>query len=339
MKRLFVLFALSTLLLTTCVACSKDNPDTPDTTPSVSDDEENTITLEELNSFKNDPDYIALGGFFSRDDTNLSFFISGSRLYVNGIMFPDDTKTPLVLTGPLTFTEGTDFVYEQGDDKITFTFAPEHVDIKVDKGTTYTPFAGKFDRDSREVAETGSIVPKNGSALEYVGRIALTHYMVSAEGTPSYSFNAATASFDNATMVKFISLYADIFLTNSAEPMPEVSDKYLCYKFTSEDLNNLLLAATAGKFGVANLSVDGSDIVLKDGAYCVPCPGTYAGGVASSFTDEDPETINENLVLEAGVVKMDGTRYDLEMTITSSANEALTITGVQLDAITYKTVE
>jgi len=339
MKRLFVLFALFTLLLTTAVACSKDNPDTPDTTPSVSDDEENTITLEELNSFKNDPDYIALGGFFSRDDTNLSFFISGSRLYVNGIMFPDDTKTPLVLTGPLTFTEGTDFVYEQGDDKITFTFAPEHVDIKVDKGTTYTPFAGKFDRDSREVAETGSIVPKNGSALEYVGRIALTHYMVSAEGTPSYSFNAATASFDNATMVKFISLYADIFLTNSAEPMPEVSDKYLCYKFTSEDLNNLLLAATAGKFGVANLSVDGSDIVQKDGAYCVPCPGTYAGGVASSFTDEDPETINENLVLEAGVVKMDGTRYDLEMTITSSANEALTITGVQLDAITYKTVE
>lgn len=339
MKRLFALMAIFTLLLTTAVACSKDNPDSPDTTPSASDGEDNTITLEELNSFKNDPDYIALGGFFSREDTNLSFFISGSRLYVNGIMFPDNTKTPLVLTGPLTFTEETSFVYEQGDDKLTFTFAPEHVDIKVDKGSTYTPFSGKFDRTSREVAETGSIVPKSGSALEYVGRIALTHYMVSGEGTASYSFNAATASFDNATMLKFISLYADLFLTNSAEPMPEVSDKYLCYKFASEDLNNLLLAATAGKFGVADLSVTDSDIVLKDGVYCVPCPGTYAGGVASNFTDEDPKEINENLVLEAGVVKMDGTRYDLEMTITSSANEALTVTGVQIDSVTYKTVK
>jgi len=339
MKRFYALLAIFTLLLTTAVACSKDNPDNPDTTPSVSDEEENTITLEELNSFKNDPGYIALGGFFSREDTNLSFFISGSRLYVNGIMFPDNADTPLILTGPLTFTEETDFVYEEGNDKLTFTFAPEHVDIKVDKGSTYTPFAGKFDRTSREVAETGSIVPKSGSALEYVGRIALTHYMASAEGTPTYSFNAATASFDNATMLKFISLYADLFLTNSAEPMPEVSDKYLCYKFASEDLNNLLLAATAGKFGMADLSVTDSDIVLKDGAYCVPCPGTYAGGVASNFTDEDPKEINANLVLEAGVVKMDGTRYDLEMTISSSANEALTVTGVQLDAVTYKIVE
>lgn len=339
MKRLFALLTIFTLLFTTAVACKKDNPDNPDATPSVSEDDENTITLDELNSFKNDPGYIALGGFFSRDDTNLSFFISGSRLYVNGIMFPDGASSPLVLTGPLTFTEETSFVYEQGDDKITFTFAPEHVDIKIDKGTTYTPFAGKFDRTSREVAETGSIVPKSGSALEYVGRIALAHYMTIAEGTPSYSFSTATASFDNATMVKFISLYADLFLTVSAEPMPEVSDKYLCYKFSSEELNNLLLAATAGKFGVANLSVDGSDIVLKDGAYCVPCRGVYAGGVASNFTDEDPETINENLVLEAGVVKMDGTRYDLEMTISSSANEAFTVTGVQIDSVTYKTVE
>ncbi len=338
MKRLLSLFAIFTLLLTTVVACSKKDADNPNTTPSANE-EEQTITLEELNSFKNDPDYIALGGFFSRDDTNLSFFISGSRLYVNGIMFPDGATSPLVLTGPLTFTKGTDFVYEQDSDKITFTFAPEHVDIKVDKGNTYTPFAGKFDRTSREVAETGSIVPKSGSALEYVGRIALAHYMANAEGNASYSFNASTASFDNAAMLKFISLYADLFLANSAEPMPDVSNKYLCYKFASEDLNNLLLAATAGKFGVADLSVTDSDIVLKDEFYCVPCPGTYAGGVASNFTDEDPKEINANLVLEAGVVKMDGTRYDLEMTITSSANEALTVTGVQIDSVTYKTVK
>lgn len=338
MKRLFALLAIFTLLLTTAVACSKKDPEAPNTTPSANEKEE-TITLEELNSFKNDPDYIALGGFFFRDDTNLSFFISGSRLYVNGIMFPDDTKTPLVLTGPLTFTEETAFVYEQGDDKLTFTFAPEHVDIKVDKGSTYTPFAGKFDRTSREVYDTGSIVPKSGSALEYVGRIALAHYMVSAEGTPTYSFNATTASFNNATMLKFISLYADLFLANEAEPMPEVSDKYLCYKFASEDLNKLLLAATAGKFGVTDLSVANSDIVLKDNVYCVPCPGTYAGGVASNYTDEDPKEINENLLLEAGVVKMDGTRYDLEMIISTSANEALTATGVQIDTVTYKIVE
>lgn len=336
MKRLFALLAIFTLLLTTAVACSKDNPDSPDTTPSVSEGEDNTITLDELNSFKNDPGYIALGGFFSREDTNLSFFISGSRLYVNGIMFPDGATSPLVLTGPLTFTEETDFVYEQDGDKLTFTFAPEHVDIKVDKGSTYTPFAGKFDRTSREVAETGSIVPKSGSALEYVGRIALAYYMLNAEGSATYNFDATAASFDNATMVKFVSLYADLFLTGNAEPMPEVSDKYLCYKFSSEDLNKLLLAATAGKFGVADLSVTGSDIVLKDDAYCVPCPGTYAGGVASNFTDEDPKEINENLVLEAGVVKMDGTRYDLEMTLSTSANEALTATGVQINSVTYK---
>lgn len=338
MKRLFALLAILTLLLTTAVGCSKNNPDTPDTTPSVSNDEENTITLEELNSFLNDPDYIALGGFFSREDTNLSFFISGSSLYVNGIMFQDGSASPLVLTGPLTFTEETSFVYEQDGNKLTFTFAPEHVDITVDKGDTYTPFAGKFDRTSREVADTGSVVPKSGSALEYIGRIALAYYVLNVENA-SYSFDAATASFDNATMAKFICLYADMFLANSAEPMPEVSDKYLCYKFTSEDLDKLLLAATAGNFGIANLSVADSNIVQKDDAYYVPCPGSYAGGVASNFTDDDPQEIAENLVLEAGVVTLDGIRFDLEMTLSTSANEALTATGVQINSVTYKTVK
>ena len=121
--------------------------------------------------------------------------------------------------------------------------------------------------------------------------------------------------------------------------MPEVSDKYLCYQFASKDLNNLLLAATAGKFGVADLSLTGSDIELKDGSYYVPCPGAYAGGVASHYTDEDPTKLTDTLVLEASAVKIDGTRYDLEMTISSSANKALTATGVQINTVTYKIVK
>lgn len=338
MKRFLALVAISTLLFT-AGACSKDKAgDDTQATPSVTGNAGGTLSPEDLEG--SDVGFIALGGYFTGENTNLSVFISDSSLYVNAIHFSDNGAAPLILTGPLTYTEGTtDLVYEEGNDKLTFTFATDSVTVTVNKGSTYADFAGKFARTTDTVAETGSVVPKSGSALESVGRIALTLYLANAEGSASYSYDAAAAASDNAAMLKFISLYADLFLTGAAEPVPEVSDKYLCYGFAADDLNNLLLAATAGKFSVKELSVADSDIVLKDDTYYVPCPGTYAGGIASNYTEDNPEVIAENLLLEGSVVKTDGTRYDLEMILSTSSNKAAGTAGVQIDSATYKIVK
>ena len=330
MKRFFALTAVTTLMIASFAACSKDKPDNDNaqTTP--------TSAPEDLVISGDDSDYIALGGYFTGENTSLSVFISGSSLYVNGILFQEDDSSPLILTGPLSFSEGTSFVYTKENDQLTLTFAADSMTITVDKGDTYTAFSGKYNRTNNTVAESGSVVPKKDSALESVGRIALTYYMSGGEGSSTYSFDRTSAAFDNASMLKFISIYADLFLTGEAEPVPDVSAEYLCYAFTEAELNNLLLAATAGAFTVENLSVTGSDIVLQNGIYYVPCPGTYAGGIASSYTDENPEMLAENLLLDAVVIKIDGTRYDMEMTVSTSRNEAAGTAGVQIDSVQYK---
>lgn len=335
-RRTLAATTIAALLLSSLAGCSKkkdpdqETPATP--TGAIS---QNNPGGDSDTSF----DYIILGGYFLREDANLTIYVSDNGWYVNGVLFPKDSTSPLILTGPLTYQAELDLVYSQGGDELTFTFAKNSMTIKVNKGSAYTAFEGSYQRTEQTAAESSSVSPAKGSALALIGGIAAAHYMAKAEGIPACTIDLYGASFDNAYMAKFLLAYADLFLASDAVPVPEISTSYLFYTFTEADLNNLLLAATAGTFGIGSFDPSGSDIVLKDGSYYIPCRGSYAGGLATSYTNADPDVISEHLLLEAAISKIDGTRYDIEMTLSTSESTEAGAAGVRLNSVTYKLAE
>ncbi|MGN1084929.1 MAG: hypothetical protein ACI4QX_07985 [Lachnospiraceae bacterium] len=337
MKRFFATTAITALLVASLSGCSKEknpgenNTDAPTGTVNQNGSEDNS----DINA-----EYITLGGYFLRDNANLTIFISDSQWRVNGILFPEETgAAPLILSSTLTYTEGLDLVYSENGEEMTFTFAANSMTIQAKEGDTYAAFAGTYRRVDEPVAEAGTVSPKSGSTLELLGRIAATHYMAKTEGIPACTFDIAANSFDNNYMVKFVLAYADLFLSAEALPLPEISDRYLCYAFPEEELNKLLLTATAGTFDTADFDTANTDIVYKEGIYYVPCYGNYACGLATSYTGADPEVISERLLLEAVISKMDGTRYDIEMTLSTSENTAIDTVGIQINSVTYEMSE
>lgn len=339
MKRFIATTAIVTLMLTSFAGCSKkekENENNPNGTPTVSANQNDSEQGSDITS-----DIIPLGGSFTNDNASLNIYLSEGSWRVSGILFPQkDEDSALILNGPLTHDQGVNFIYSTDNDKITFTFAKDSMTITVDKGTNYSGFAGKYRRiDTTTEPESGSVTLTNGSTLAFLGRIAAAHYMTRSEGVETSTLNLSTTSFTNDDMLKFVVTYADLFLAGESQPVPEISTEYLFYAFSEDDLNNLLLAATAGTFDISKLSVADSDITLKDGTFYVPCRGNYAGGLATSQTTVDPDEVNEQIELEATIVKKDGTLYNIEMTLSTSENAKAGAAGIQIDSVAYKTVK
>lgn len=333
MRRLFATTAIVTLMLTAFAGCSKGKEKDTETnaTPTVSVTQDDYITVED------DGSYIALGGYFTRDNANLTIYIADSGWMINGVLFPEDDKTStLVLNGPLTYTEGTDLVYDNGSDKLTFTFAEESVAVTADKGTTYSAFAGEYKR-SEDTAASDSAIIKSGTTVELLGRIAAAYYVTTGDAATDFTLDLSATTFGNEFLCNFITAYTDLFLANQATVYPEVSTEYLCYAFSKADLDNVLLAATVGTYNASKLSTEGTDIVLKDGVYYVPCRGNYAGGLTGDVSDI--ESVDGQLVVNATVAKKDGSRHDVEMTLSVSENSKAGTAGVQVDSVSYKVSE
>lgn len=334
MKRLFTMTALATLFVFSFAACSKDKDkeNNAQTSPAVT---QQPGTSSEDNAFSAEGEgFIALGGYFTKDNTDLVIYISDGSWHVNGVMHNTGTS-PLILTGPLTYQEPLDLVYSSDGQELTFTFAENSVTAVAGKGDTYQAFAGTYQRQTDTIADSESVVPSEGSVLETLGRIAVTYYVTAADDASSYTFDAATATFDNAFMTDFIVNYTNLFLATDVAVYPEITTQYLCSTFEADTLDALLQNASAGSFTVRDLDLSESEIILKDGIYYVPCRGLYAGGISSSYTDSNPENIAETLLLEGTVVDINGKRSVFEMTIKTSANAAAGTTGIQLDSITY----
>ncbi len=342
MKRFLTVTTLAALLLTSFAACSKkENTDTDITsTPTAAVSEDNTGD----NTDKDTPsdvvtqpptETIMLGGYFTRKNSSLSFGISEGSWKVSGYLFSETAgEAPLILSGPVALTEGTSFVYSDDSNELTFVFAADSLNVNVNKGTDYADFAGAYDRMDTTVPENEIITPENGSALELLGRIALTHYMINAEGAADCSIDVTALEFNSDYMENFLLAYTDLFLVDKADFLPEVSDKYLCYTFTKEGLDDLFSAVTAGAFTTAQFNITDSGIVSKDGNYYIPCQGVISGGLTSSSETQEP--VSDALALGGVVGKSDGTRYDLIMTLSTKANSASGSAGVQITSVNYK---
>lgn len=348
MKRFLVTTAIATLMLTTCAGCSKEKTPEQSTettpTPSVTVDvEQEEIDLDAVldQNGNEEAKIISLGGSFSNDNASLTVYLTDTGWNVSGIRFPEEAgDSSLLLSGPLTYQEPVDLVYDNNGDKLTFTFDSDSMTIAVNEGTTYASFAGEYERMANTtVPESETVVPKNGSVLESLGRTAAAYYMTTMGDSASFTLDPSTITFDNAFALRYVGAYTNLFLASHANLYTEIAGDRLYYAFAEADLNNVLLVASAGKFGVANLSVDGSDIVLKDGVYYVPCLGEYAGGIAVDSDDADKEDLGDTVFVEAVIVKTDSSRSDIDMTLSVSANAAAGSAGLQIDSVLYSTGE
>lgn len=339
-KRILALVTVSVLLVTAFAACKKeDKKDIPEATPtmSITPDVSGNKAPSEIDSQKA-PQTILFGGYFSRENATLTIGIVNDSWNVSGFLFSkEQNATPLVVSGPLKFVEKTDFVYEDENNKLTFTFAVDSVKITVNKGTDYSAFAGSYKREEQEDSSDQVLSPENGSALELLGRIALTHYMINTDGASESSIDTTALSFDKEYMTDFLLAYTDLFLTPEAEVVSDISDKYLCYTFSKESLNDLFLTVSAGTFDISMFDVTDTDIISKEDNYYILCKGTYAGGLTIPFEDQD--LISEALSFEGIVSKPDGTFYDIKMTLSTKANNTSGSIGTQITSAKYKQVK
>lgn len=338
MKRFIATTTIVTLMLASFAGCSKkekEKENNTNGTPTVSTQENSSENKSDLSG-----NYITLGGYFTRENVNLSIFISDTGWYVNGVLFPKEDSAAVILSAPLTYDQGTSLIYSENGEQLTFTFTEAAMTVTADKGQTYAGFAGEYKRSGNNtVAQSDSVSPASGSTLELLGRVALTHYVTKNEGASSLTVDIASDSFDNEYLINYIVTYADLFLADKALPVPDISSEYLCYGFSKEELDNVLQVATAGTYDTSKLSLTNSEIVLKDDVYYVPCRGNYAGGLATRYTNADPEEISEQLILECAIVKKGGTRYELTMTLATSENTKIGTAGIQIDSVSYESAK
>ena len=325
MKRFVALLLIATMAMTSFAACSKKK---------TKDDTGNTTgnpTATDTPSSVEQSGYIALGGYFRNDNVSMNIYLTTEGWKINGISSKGADSSLVLLSGDLAHKEGTELIYAKDNDELSFVFAEKSMTVTVNKGTTYSDFAGTYTRVAVETSETESVSPKSGSTLELLGRVALAHYMTNCDGTEASTVNISEITLDSASMIKFLIAYADLFLVNDADLYPEVSDKHLTVTLTKNQVASILSAATDGAFSVDKLDVSGSDIVIKDDTYYIPCFGKYAGGVATRYTEADPAEIPAQLILEAGIVKIDGTNYYMDMTLSTVTKDGT----VHLNSVSY----
>lgn len=332
MKRFLTVATIAALLLTSFAACSKkDNNEQGNdatVTSSVSGDSSENVTPV--------PDVVTIGGAFARENAYLSFGIVESSWTVSGYYFPEEEGAePLVLSGTAEFEGKAELSYTDDNNSLTFVFAADSVTATVNKGTDYSAFAGTYARIETDTSEI-ILTPEKDSEAEILGRIALTHFMVDAN-TAEGTVDISSLKFTSDYMEDFLLAYADLFLVDKSDFIPEVSEKYLCYAFTKESLDELLRTVTAGTFDTAQFTVTDSGIVAKDDYYYIPCQGNIAGGL--TVADENQNPASGSFSLGGVVAKPDGTRYDLTMTISTKENSAAGAVGMQITSVNYKLEE
>ncbi len=334
MKRILALMAIFTLLITTAVACSKKKTDSNATpTNQVSDSTQDSESSADDTPIKLES--IMFGGDFTRDNAHLSFGIADGAWTVSGYYLTDDNASPLLLSGTITSDELPVFTLSEADNELSFTFATDSVIVEVKKGTKYTDFAGSYKRTNGTNNSTDFIAPEHGSTLEFLGRIALAHYVVGAEDSLEIGIDLSASSFDTKYMEKVVLAYTDMFLIYQAEAHPDIFDKYLCYSFTKDEFNRLLQEASFAKFTVDDFQLEKSVFKYQDGNYYVPCYGSNAGGL--TIPEAKQELVSDALVINGVVSKANGTRLNVEMTLTTkSSNKGLL--DVLVESVNYKYV-
>lgn len=341
-KRILAVATISVLLLTAFAACKKDDPtpDTPDATPTtaVSDnsgDSTETVTQapEETETII---ETIAFGGDFSRENGNLSFYIADGGWKVTGYHYGEDAAAgPIIINGATTMgTDGPVFLYSDEENEVSFTFAAKSLTVAVTKGSAYKVFEGTYQRMEQTAPAPEILSPERGSSLELLGRIALTHYMVKAEGLPECMINLSETTFDNAYMNDFLVAYGNLFLSTEVTIVPEISETSLVCGISKDALNDLLLTVSGGSFDVASFDGSAKNIVAKDDMYYIPCDGSYAGGLTVEKTDL--ELVSDALLINGIAAKNDGTRYDVAMSLTTVADSSAGSAGVRTNTVIYK---
>lgn len=340
MKRLFALLALFTLLLTTAVACSKKENNDSDTTPTSTPTGTVEIPLEELlnTTTTPSPDSIILGGYFDRDNINISIYYADTW-YINGICYKDSTSTSQLFNGTLSHKDGAELIYADDANELSFVFTHDSMTVTANKGTDYSAFEGYYKRKEQAISTEEAVTPEDGSALELIGRTALTFYIMKADGLMDCMIQPGESEYNSKFAIDFLMAYTDLFLVSKAEFSESISDRYLCYAFSEEELGKLLSAASNDRLSVKDLDLSDSSIIYKDNTYYVPCLGKFAGGISTRFTSGNPEKIPVQLVLDGAITKQDGTMYRMEMTLTTSSANAAEATGVSIESIRYKVTE
>lgn len=332
-KRILVIATVLVTLLFSLAACGKEESKGPqETTPtasvdndSVSDNKDNTTVIET----------IPFGGDFTRDNGNLSFYIADGTWNVSGYhLSEENSASPVILMGAVSLKDGPVFLYSDAENELSFTFTTESVSVAVTKGAAYKAFEGTFARHVKDSPQQEVITPEKGSSLELLGRIALTHYMQMNEGKTDYTSNLSDITFDNASMTDFLWTYGNLFLSKEATFLPEVSESAPVCAISKNELNDLFLTISAGSFNVSSFDGSAKNIVAKNDMYYIPCNGAFAGGLTVNTTNT--ELVSDALVLNGVIAKGDGTRYDVTMTLTTSADTSCGKTKVRINTVTYK---
>lgn len=341
MKRILTVTALATLLLTSFAACSKkENPNTDVTsTPTAAVSEENTDNNLSTGNSDTPMNVITFGGYFTRGNAKISIYLLDDGWRISGYFLENENDTPLTISGPLSFSEGSTLIYSQDGQELSFEHKKNGLTVTVSKGDDYKVFAGSYNRIDQSLIPGDSVTPESGSSLELISRIALTHFMTSPGESIDFTITPAKDTYDSRYMEIFLLVYGDLFLAAQADVIPEISDQFLCYALPKAEAKELLLTASAGKFNIDNLQITDSGIVLKDDIFYIPCYGEFSGGIAVASSLAEAETLPETISMEGAVATADGNRYDLIITLDISADSAIGTTGVRLDSITYKSAE
>lgn len=343
-KRILALVTVSVLLVTAFAACKKeDKKDIPEATPTATpsasgNDSQNNSSKNNNPSIGKELVNIPLGGTFLRDDASVSFYIANGTWNVAAYHFADGTTTsPTILTGTTTLGNGPEFLYADDANAVSFAFAQHSLTVTITRGTDYKDFEGTYPRITQEAPENGTVSPERGSSLELLGRIALTHYMINADGLPECMIDLAATTYDNTYMIKFLLAYTDLFLSSEADLYTEIGENFVGCSVSKETLNELFLTASAGTFDVSAFDGSAENIIAKDDMYYIPCNGAFSGGLSVESTDV--ELVSDALVINGSVTKADGTRYNLAMTLSTSADTASGAVGVQITSAKYKQVK
>lgn len=342
-KRILALATVSVLLVTAFAACKKeDKNDIPEATPTVAptasaspNDISNDASKDDTLSLGGELINIPLGGTFLRDDASVSFYIADGTWNVAAYHFTDGSTTaPTILTGTTSLGNGPVFLYADNANELSFTFAQHSLTVAVTKGDDYKVFEGTYPRITQTSSENEVISPERGSSLELLGRIALTHYMVNADGLPECMIDLAATSYDNAYMVKFLLAYTNLFLSSEADLFTEIGEDFIGCSVSKDALNELFLTTSAGTFDVSAFDGSAENIIVKDDMYYIPCNGSFSGGL--TVENAEGELISDALSINGTVTKADGTRYDVSMTLATAEDTSSGAAGIRINTANYK---
>lgn len=338
MKRFFATLTVTTLLLFSLAGCSKKTPgNSQDTTPTaaVTQEADPTPTTAPSEEFETSTEFISFGGYFTKEDASVSIYLDLGEWKFDAAYYSAESNSSAVLSGVLDYEGLTDFKYSDEENELSFVYGKDCITIQTLKGTAYTGLNGTYTLVPVSAPEE-SVSPEKATAKELLGRIALTYYASLTDREEDCTIEFADAFYDNQFMNNFVTAYTDFFLLSQAELYPDLKERTPYYVFSKDALNDLLLTASAGTFGIDKFSPTEDGIVYKDDMYYVPCTAQLYGEI-SVATPEEGTTLADNQILYEGYFSIShDLYYDLEITLTTSENKAAGAAGVQIDTAVFK---